>query len=154
MKTISPYISYKEATASATAARLGIDNTPNAQQLSNMRLLASNVFTPLRTAMGRPLTVNSFFRSKRLNRAIGGSPTSQHCTGEAIDIDGSDSGVSNKKIFDYIREHLPFDQLIWEYGTDSQPLWVHVSYSSAGRNRRQVLRAYKHNGKTIYKQLK
>jgi hypothetical protein len=88
-----------------------------------------------------------------LNKCIGGSATSQHCQGEAIDIDmdGTPNGVTNKMVFNYIKDNLEFDQLIYEFGNDTNPDWVHVSYESTGKQRKQVLRAYKEAGKTKYK---
>lgn len=147
MENISQHISYKEATASSTALLQGIVNKPNPQQLANMKNLAAEVFEPLRVAMGAPIRINSFFRSVALNKKIGGSATSQHCTGEAIDIDATGE-KTNADLFNYIRENLPFDQLIWEFGNDNNPEWVHVSYSR--RNRKSVLRARKVKGKTTY----
>jgi hypothetical protein len=99
-----------------------------------------------------PIHISSGYRSVELNKCIGGSLTSQHCSGEAIDIDmdGSPSGVTNKMVFDYIKDNLEFDQLIWEFGTKDNPDWVHVSYESTGRQRKQVLRAVRANGKTTY----
>ena len=153
MGKISTHISYKEATASQTATRKGISNETNAEQLKNMQEVAYKIFEPVRAHFGKPIFINSFFRSPELNKAIGGSATSQHCKGEAIDIDGDRTGVSNKEIFEYIREHLVFDQLIWEFGTDIHPEWVHASYTNERKNRKQVLRAKKSNGKTFYEQL-
>lgn len=132
---ISPHITYNEAVKSQTAIRFGIDNTPNAPQLECMKLVALKIFEPLREHFGVPIGISSFFRSKKLNARIGGAKNSQHCTGEAIDIDGDIYGqVSNTEIFNWIRDNLAFDQLIREYGTSG---WVHVSYRSQG-NRGQV----------------
>lgn len=149
MNKISKHISYAEATKSSTAIRLGIDNTPNDEQLANMKLVAEEVFEPVRAFVGKPLSVNSFFRNEATNQAIGGSSRSQHCKGQAIDIDGDAYGVDNKLIFDFIRAEVLFDQLIWEFGTDKQPAWIHVSRVKDG-NRRQVLQAKKIDGKTKY----
>jgi len=149
MENISQYISYKEAVHSDTARRKGIRNTPNEQQLEAMKLLANKVFEPLRKFIGEPIRVNSFFRSITLNRLIGGSSTSQHTKGEAIDLDAMNGGT-NKTLFDYIRDHLEYDQLIWEFGTDNEPDWIHVSYTSTRPNRYQMLRATRKQGKTIY----
>ncbi len=146
MPKISEHITYAEATASNKAKQLGISNTPNERELRAMKLLAEKVFEPLRKWYGKPIQITSFFRSAKINRAIGGSATSQHSLGQAIDID---TVSDNKKLFDYIKDNLTFDQLIWEYGTDANPDWVHVSYSEV-RNRKQVLRAVRKNGKTIY----
>ena len=147
---ISKHISYKEATQSQTATRKGISNDPDAYQLQNMQLLAEKVFEPIREHFGVPISINSFFRSQKLNKAIGGAAGSQHTQGRAIDIDDTLGGVSNKQMFDYIKNHLDFDQLIWEFGDNNNPAWVHISYVSESENRRRVLKASKKNGKTIY----
>ncbi len=138
---ISKYITYAEATKSDTAIKFNIKNDPDANQLIAMKNVATKVFDPVREFVGAPLGVTSFFRSKDLNTKIGGSSTtSQHMSGEAIDIDCDKYGNStNKQIFDFIRKNLDFDQLIWEYGTDTNPDWVHVSYKLNGKNRKQVL---------------
>ena len=147
---ISEHISYKEGTNSITAIRRGIDNTPNDEQLSNMELIAEKVFEPLRKWVGGPIKINSFFRSVKLNKAIGGSNKSQHCKGQAIDIDDTFGVVANSDMYNYIKNNLDFDQLIWEFGDDDNPNWVHVSYVSEFDNRKRCLRAYKGNGKTLY----
>jgi hypothetical protein len=148
---ISTHLSLSEVTRSETAKRKGISNTPTAEHLDNFKLLAEKVFEPIRLHFGVPIHISSGYRSKELNDAIGGSQTSQHSKGEAIDIDmdGSTNGVTNKMIFDFIKEKLDFDQLIWEFGTDSNPDWVHVSYSKKG-NRKQKLKAVRSGGKTTY----
>ena len=147
---VSKNISYKEATHSTTAKRLGIDNTPNAEQFSNMVYVAENVFQPIREHFGVPIYVSSFFRSEGLNRAIKGSVNSTHIKGEAMDLDADVfEGVTNAQIFEYIKNNLEFDQLIWEFGTDENPAWVHVSLSKRN-NRNQILKAVKVNGKTHY----
>lgn len=143
---ISEHITYKEATASNKAKQLGISNTPNEKELRAMKLLAEKVFEPLRKWYGKPIQVTSFFRSAKINKAIEGSATSQHSFGQAVDID---TVSDNRRLFDYIKDNLPFDQLIWEYGNDNAPDWVHVSYSEV-RNRKQVLRATKSGGRTVY----
>lgn len=153
---ISQHITYKEATHSTTAVRLGIDNAPTMEQLENMKALAGNVFEPLRAWVGEPIQINSFFRSAELNKAIGGSATSQHCANDysaAIDIDDTFCKKTNKEMFDWICKNLTFDQCIFEFGTDENPDWVHVSYRRKGVNRMQVLRAYKKGGRTVYKQI-
>ena len=147
---ISEHISYKEGTNSITAIRRGIDNVPNEEQLSNMELIAEKVFEPLRKYVGGPIKINSFFRCPKLNKAIGGSKTSQHCKGLAIDIDDTFGVVANSDMYNYIKNNLDFDQLIWEFGDDDNPNWVHVSYVSKEDNRNRCLRAYKDNGKTLY----
>ena len=150
MDKISKHISYKEATRSATALRLGIENIPNEYQLQNMELIAKKVFEPLREAVDAPIKINSFFRCEELNKAIGGSSKSQHCQGRAIDIDDIYGHVSNAFMYYYIKDNLDFDQLIWEFGTDDSPDWVHVSYVDEDSNRKRCLKAYRENGKTKY----
>ena len=147
---ISKHISYNEAVHSNTAKRRGIDNTPNEEQLYNMTKVAHNIFEPLRLYVGGAIKINSFFRSEELNKAIGGSSKSQHCQGCAIDIDDIYGHKTNYEMFEYIRENLDFDQLIYEFGDATNPDWVHVSYVSTGDNRNRVLRAVKNNGKTSY----
>jgi len=150
MERISKHISYKEATRSATALRLGIENVPNEYELQNMEMVAKKVFEPLREAIDAPIKINSFFRCEELNKAIGGSTKSQHCQGRAIDIDDIYGHVSNAFMYYYIKDNLDFDQLIWEFGTDDSPDWVHVSYVDADSNRKRCLRAIRENGKTKY----
>jgi len=147
---VSKNISYKEATHSTTAKRLGIDNTPDADQFSNMIYVAENVFQPVREHFGVPIYVSSFFRSEALNSAIRGSSSSTHMKGEAMDLDADVFGkVTNAEIFHYVKDNLEFDQLIWEFGTETEPAWVHVSLSK-GTNRNQILVAKKVGGKTVY----
>ena len=147
---ISKHISYKEGVYSITAIRRGIDNTPDDDQLSNMELVAEEVFEPLRSYVGGPIKINSFFRCPELNTAIGGSHKSQHCKGQAIDIDDNYGRVNNAEMYHFIKEHLDFDQLIWEFGDDDNPNWVHVSYVSKEDNRNRCLKAYRDKGKTKY----
>lgn len=137
MENISKHISYAEATVSQTATRKGIVNIPNAEQLANMKLVAENCFEPVREIFG-PTRVSSFFRCIKLNKAVGGVATSQHCKGEAIDMQGT-GNVTNAMIFNWIKDNLEFDQLIWEYGNNDNPAWVHVSFSK-NKNRKQVIR--------------
>jgi len=150
MDKISKHISYKEATRSATALRLGIENIPNEYQIQNMEMVAKKVFEPLREAVDAPIKINSFFRCEELNKAIGGSSKSQHCQGRAIDIDDIYGHVSNAFMYYYIKDNLDFDQLIWEFGTDDSPDWVHVSYVDEDSNRKRCLKAYREDGKTKY----
>jgi hypothetical protein len=149
---ISKHLSLAEVSRSETAKRKGIDNTPSGAHLENFKKLAENIFEPIREHFAVPIHISSGYRSKELNTSIGGSLTSQHCQGEAIDIDmdGSPSGVSNADVFKYIKDKLNFDQLIWEFGTDKNPDWVHVSYESTGKQRKQILKAVKSGGKTSY----
>ena len=148
---ISKHISYKEGVYSITAIRRGIDNTPDDDQLSNMELVAEEVFEPLRNYVGGPIKINSFFRCPELNTAIGGSGKSQHCKGQAIDIDDTFGHATNAKMYNFIKENLDFDQMIWEFGDDENPNWVHISYVSPEENRNRCLLAYKKNGKSKYK---
>ena len=147
---ISKHISDKEGVFSITAIRRGIDNTPDEEQLINMQLLAIKVFEPLRKWVGGPIKINSFFRSVKLNKTIGGSSKSQHCKGQAIDIDDTFGKVANSGMYQYIKDNLDFDQLIWEFGDDDNPDWVHVSYVSEFDNRNRCLKAYRDRGKTKY----
>ena len=148
---ISEHVSYDEATYSTTAMKRGIDNTPGDEELASMTCVALRVFEPLREYFGVPIGITSFYRSKALNLAVGGSRTSSHIRGEAMDLDGDlYRSVTNRELFNYIKDNLEFDQLIWEFGTDDEPAWVHVSYSSLN-NRGEVLRAYKENRRTKYK---
>lgn len=144
MKNISEHITYKEATKSITAIQNHIDNRPDEKQIRNMRDLADNVFEPLRKGLGdKPITISIFYRSPELNQLINGSsPTSQHMatSGAAMDIDNEwrVEGPTNSEIFYYIYDNLEYDQLIWEYGDDKEPGWVHVSFKR-GHNRKQAL---------------
>ena len=147
---ISKHISYKEGVHSITAIRKGIDNEPNEEQLANMKLVANNVFEPLRVFINGPIKVNSFFRSPDLNKAIGGSTKSQHCKGQAIDIDDTYGKATNAEMYWWIKENLDFDQMIWEFGSNDNPDWVHVSYVSPDKNRNRCLKAYREDGKTKY----
>jgi len=153
MNRISKHITYKEATRSVTALRLGIENKPSEYELQNMELIAEKVFEPLREAVNGPIKINSFYRSEELNKSIGGSSRSQHCQGRAIDIDDFYGYVSNSYMYYYIKDNLDFDTLIWEFGTDTNPDWVHVSYVDGDSNRKRCLLAYKEDGKTKYKDI-
>lgn len=149
---ISKHLTLEELTKSATADKLGIkNNNPNLHQIDNLKLLAENVFEPIRSHFNKPITISSGYRSLNLNQAIKGSITSQHCSGQAIDIDNV--SPSNKEIFDFIKKNLTFDQLIWEFGTSKNPDWVHVSFAE-NKNRKQILKATKLNGKTHYEIIK
>ena len=147
---ISQHISYKESVYSRTATRLDIDNNPDDRQVLNMETIADEVFEPLRMWVGGPIKINSFFRSPELNTAIGGSSKSQHCHGQAIDLDDTYGRATNAEMYEFIKEHLDFDQIIWEFGDDDNPDWVHVSYVSAQDNRKRCLKAYKDKGKSKY----
>ena len=147
---ISAHISYKEAVYSRTATRLDINNDPDDMEVYRMSLIAEEVFEPLRAWVGGPIKINSFFRSPELNTAIGGSTKSQHCQGQAIDLDDTFGRATNAEMYEFIKENLDFDQMIWEFGDDDNPDWVHVSYVSSDKNRNRCLKAYKENGRTKY----
>lgn len=149
---ISEHLDLAEVTRSESAKRKGISNEPTAEHLENFKKLAENIFEPIRNHFKVPIHISSGYRSKALNTSIGGSLTSQHCSGEAIDIDmdGGSNGVTNKMVFDFIKSTLNFDQMIWEFGNSSNPDWVHVSYESTGKQRKQILKATKIGGATKY----
>ena len=147
---ISEHVSYKEGVYSITATRLGVDNIPDDKQLKNMELVAKKVFEPLRKWVGGPIKINSFFRGLPLNTAIGGSKKSQHMKGQAMDIDDNYGHATNAEMYHWIKDNLDFDQMIWEFGDDDNPNWVHVSYVSEDDNRNRCLKAYRENGKTKY----
>ena len=139
---LSKHVTLKEFQASGLATLRNINNEMNESQIASAKLLCENVFEPLRLYLNTPINISSGFRSLQVNKMIGGAKTSQHTKGEAIDIKIGSKG------FNFIKDKLEFDQLIWEFGNDENPAWVHVSYSS--KNRKQVLKATKKNGKTIY----
>ena len=147
---IIKHISYKEGTYSQTALRRGLDNTPNEEQLKCMKEVAENLFEPLREWVGGPIKINSFFRGEPVNTAIGGSKYSQHMKGQAIDIDDTFGHKTNAEMYHYIKDNLDFDQMIWEFGDDKNPNWVHISWVSHRPNRKKLTIAKKVNGKTKY----
>ena len=140
---LSKHVTLAEFQNSPTATTHGINNKMNESQIASAKLLCENVFEPLRLYLNIPIKISSGFRSVQLNKMIKGSLTSQHTKGEAMDI------KIDAKGFYFIKDKLEFDQLIWEFGNDEQPSWVHVSYKKSG-NRKQALKATKRNGKTIY----
>lgn len=148
MTQISKHLTLEELTYSATAIKLGIVNNPTPIQIENLKRLAEKVFEPTREHFGVPIHISSGYRIMNLNQALNGSITSQHCRGEAIDIDMKGDKVTNAQIFHWIKDNLKYDQLIWEFGDKKNPDWVHVSYCD--KNRQQTLRAVKVNGKTHY----
>jgi hypothetical protein len=151
---LSNNLSAKEVTKSNTAKRYGISNEPTIEHLENLKAIALNIFQPTRDYFKKPIYVSSGYRSKALNKKIGGSKKSQHSKGQALDLDAHTfGGLTNKELFDFISEHLEFDQIIWEFGTYEEPDWVHVSYVSEGINRGESLKAYKANGITRYKHI-
>jgi hypothetical protein len=139
---LSAHVTLAEFENSPTATTHGINNKMSATQIASAKLLCEKVFEPLRLYLNTPIKINSGYRSAQLNKKIGGSTTSQHCKAEALDLHIGAKG------FHFIKDKLEFDQLIWEFGNDENPQWVHVSFSS--KNRKQVLKATKKNGKTIY----
>jgi hypothetical protein len=147
---LSEHLSLSEVTRSESAKRNQISNMPTGEHIANFMLLAEKIFEPIREHFGVPIHISSGYRSKELNAKIGGSATSQHCKGQAIDIDmdGSTNGVTNADVFNYIKDNLPFDQLIWEFGNDTNPDWVHVSYNV--KQRGEILKAVKINNVTKY----
>ena len=147
---LSKNLALAEVMRSETAKRKGISNMPTPEHIENFKLLAEKVFQPIREHFGVPIHISSGYRSKALNTAVGGSLSSQHCSGEAIDIDMDGTSVTNAQIFNYIKDNLNFDQMIWEFGTDTNPDWVHVSYESTGKQRKQILKAVKSAKGTAY----
>ena len=147
---LTEHITYAEACHSYTAKNLGIRNIPNEYEMWNMVILSTEVFEPLRKWVGGPIKINSFYRSRELNKAIGGASKSMHCEGRAMDLDDVYGRKTNAEMFNYIKEFLDYDQLIWEFGDDSNPDWVHVSYVSEDKNRNKILKAVRDDGKTKY----
>ena len=139
---ISNHITYAEAIHSNTAKRRGVDNTPSQTQVEAMKLLAEKVFEPLREWVGGPIKVNSFFRGEPVNTAIGGSKRSQHMKGQAIDIDDTFGHKTNAEMYHYIKDNLDFDQMIWEFGNNKNPNWIHISWVSHRPNRKKLTIAY------------
>lgn len=148
MDRISEHISYSEATRSGKAKKLGLDNNPSKEILSLMKITAKAVFEPVRVFFNLPIYVSSFYRAPLVNLACKGSKTSDHPKGLSIDMDADyfNNGLTNAMIFWFIYQFLEFDQLIWEYGDNDQPSWVHVSYRE-GANRKQVLKTVVVGGK-------
>jgi len=151
---LSTHLTMAEMIRSETAKRKGISNTPKPEHLDNMKVLAKKIFEPIRNHFKTAIYISSGYRSEALNKAIKGSKSSQHSLGQAMDIDMDGSGtISNRDVFYYIKENIEFDQLIWEFGDNYNPDWVHVSYAE-GKNRKEVLVAYKMLGMTRYKPYK
>ena len=145
---LSKNLTLKEVTKSEIAIRKGIKNEPNNKQLENLKVLATEIFQKIRDHFGVPIKVTSGFRSEALNKAVKGSKTSDHMKGCAIDMDGTPD-ITNAEVFNFIKDNLIFRQLIWEFGDNDNPDWVHVSYVK-GDNKKQILRAVKKSGKTAY----
>ena len=136
---LSKNFSLDEVIRSATATKLGIDNTPEQEHLDNLQVVVDEIAQPLRDHFGKPVRINSGYRSLALNEAIGGSTKSQHSKGEALDLEID--GVSNLEVADWITDNCDYDQVILEFYNPNDPAggWVHVSYNEAGANRKQVL---------------
>jgi len=145
---LSENFTLAELTNSSQAKRLGINNTPDDKVIKNLELLAKNILQPIRDHFGVAINISSGYRSLALNKRIGGASNSQHVTGQAADIDNDNTEVSNAEIFNFIKDNLKYDQLIWEFGTDTNPDWVHVSYSS--KPRKQILKAVRNGLQTSY----
>tara|TARA_R110002020_G_scaffold101465_2_gene239001 strand:- start:1645 stop:2115 length:471 start_codon:yes stop_codon:yes gene_type:complete len=150
MEQISKHVSWHEGTYSRTGERRDLDNTPNEDQLKCMKEVAENLFEPLREWVGGGIKINSFFRGEPVNTAIGGSTRSQHMKGQAIDIDDTFKYKTNAEMYHYIKDNLDFDQMIWEFGTDKNPNWLHISWVSHRPNRKKLTIAKKVNGRTKY----
>ena len=151
---LSDNLSLAEVIKSSTAIKHGIDNKPTDEHLRNLEAIAQDVFQHVRENFGKPIYVSSDYRSEAINERIGGSKTSQHSKGQALDLDAHVyGGLTNAELFAYIAEWIVFDQLIWEFGDGTEPDWIHVSYIKEGKNRGQKLAAYKKNGKTKYKNI-
>jgi len=147
---LSKNLTLAEVVRSETAKRIGIDNSPSEEHLDNLKTIAKEIFQPIRDHFKKPIHISSGYRSEILNSSLKGtSKTSQHMTGEALDIDNDGTSVSNLEIFQYIKDNLDFDTLIWEFGNDESPDWIHVSYRNGRPQRNRVLKATK-NG---YEQL-
>lgn len=140
---VSEHFSKKEVTYSPTAEKYKIDNTPSKEQWKRIQILVDNVLEPVRVGLDKPLTVNSIFRSAKLNERVKGSGTSQHLANNGAAADIECPSLGNKELFDYILTNCSFDQLIWEYGDKSSPDWIHVSFVSEEKNGNQVLRCVK-----------
>lgn len=148
---LSKNLYLSEVTKSQTAIQKGIKNEPTKEEIQNLKDIAENIFQPVRDHFKVPIGISSGYRSKKLNQIIGGSKTSEHMSGRALDIDADIYGnITNKQIFDFIRKNLEFNQLIWEFGDDNNPDWVHVSFEK-GNNKKRVLRAGRDKNGTFYK---
>lgn len=128
---LSRYLTYEQVIYSATALKHGIDNQPTESHMKNLRYLGLNIYDPLFDHFGDKLIITSVYRSASLNKFVEGSESSQHLRGQAIDLKVS-SPFSTRELFKYIVENLDFDQVIWEFGTNEAPRWVHVSIKEIG----------------------
>ena len=147
---LSEHLDLSEIIRSDSAKRNGISNMPTPEHIENFKILATKVFEPVREHFGVPIHISSGYRSVELNRLIKGSSSSEHCKGQAIDIDMDGTTITNKQVFDYIKDNLTFDQLINEFNY----AWVHVSYKANGKQRGEILEAYKEGKATKYRLIK
>ena len=149
---LSKNLSLSEVTYSQTAIRRDIDNSPTEAHIENLKYVAEKVFQPIREHFGVPIYISSGYRSKDLNEAIGGSPRSFHSHGMALDLDqdGRNKGVSNADVFYYIKNNLSFTELIWEFGDETNPNWVHVAIAPGRENEKNIKIAQKVNNRTTY----
>jgi len=149
---LSKNLSLNEVVRSDTAMRRDIDNTPTEEHLKNLKYTAEKVFQPIREHFGVPIYISSGYRSKELNEAIGGSPRSFHSHGMALDLDqdGRNKGVSNADVFYYIKENLQFTELIWEFGDETNPNWVHVAIAPGREDEKKIKIAERIDNRTTY----
>ena len=147
---LSEHLELSEVIRSESAKRNGISNMPTQDHIENFKILATKVFEPIREHFGVPIRISSGYRSSALNKCVGGSETSQHSSGEAIDIDQDATTITNKQVFQYIKDNLAFDQLINEFNY----AWIHVSYKANGKQRGEVWKAYKEGKVTKYELIK
>lgn len=147
---ISKNFTLTELTKSEAASRKGLNNTPSPTEITALTELCENILEKIRDHFGKPIKINSAYRSQKVNTAIGGASTSQHCRGQAADIEIT--GVANAELAEWIVKNLDFDQVILEFYTQGIPDsgWVHVSYVAKGKNRKSILTATKVKGKTVY----
>lgn len=145
---LSKYLSYQQAIKSDTAKKHKLDNSPNAAEIENLKHLGKNIYDKIYEKFNGNVKLTSVFRNGPVNKKVGGSSTSQHRFGQALDIQGT-NGVTNKQIFKYVKENLDYHQIIWEFGSTTEPNWVHVGYKPSG-NRKTNTRAKKVNGSTKY----
>ena len=146
---LSEHLDLSEVIRSESAKRKGISNMPTPEHIANFKLLAENIFEPIRNHFRVPIIISSGYRSKELNAEVGGSSTSDHCFGRAIDIDQDGTSISNNEVFDFIRKNLKFKQLIAEFPVKGKLSWVHVAYDEKNF-KNEILVAKKVNGKTVY----
>jgi len=149
---LSKNLSLSEVTYSKTALRRNINNTPTEEHIENLKYVAEKVFQPIREHFGVPIYVSSGYRSKDLNEVIGGSPRSFHSHGLALDLDqdGRNKGVSNADVFYFIKENLQFTELIWEFGDETNPNWVHVAIAPGREDEKKIKIAKRVDNRTTY----